>query len=225
MYPAYLASGLTPLMANATASLSVLPGSSASAYGYREHIRKIPKKYWWLLVPCLMGSFIGNFLLVRTQPEFFERLAPWFVLSAVALLAVQSRLHRWLSKQTKKRKIHWHTLPLLCIFALPIALYCGFFGVGYGIMMLALLGFTGLASIHQMNGLKNCCGIVMSTISVIYFSHAGLIHWQSGLIMAAGTSIGGYTGSRLSQKVSAHLVHDLTIAIGLVISIVLIVKQ
>jgi hypothetical protein len=220
-----LTSGLSPVVASATASLNVLPGSAASAYGYHDHIRKIPRSYFWLILPCFIGSIGGNYLLIHTKPHIFAKLAPWFVLSAVALLAVQSRLHRWLTQQTKKRKIHWHTLPLLCLFALPISLYCGFFGVGYGIMMLALLGFTALTSIHQMNGLRNCCGVVMSAGSVMYLGHAGLLHWQSGLVMACGTTLGGYTGSRLSQQVSAHVVHDITIVIGLIISIVLLVKQ
>lgn len=225
MYPALLASGLNPIVANATASLVVLPGSTTSAIGYRKELRKVPHYYYWLLVPCFFGAVIGSYILVHTDPVSFERLAPWLVLSAVLLLAIQSRLHRWVTKQTKKRKIHWHTLPLLCMAAFPLAIYAGFFGVGFGLMMLALLGFTTLKSVYQMNGLKNVCGIVLAGVSVTYFAHTGLIHWQSGLVMAAGTSIGGYTGSRLSQKVSAHVVHDLTIVIGLIISIVLIIRQ
>lgn len=224
MYPALLVSGLSPIVANATASLVILPGSASSAYGYRQELRKVPRYYLWLLVPCFLGAIIGSHVLVRTNPVAFERMAPWLVLSAVVLLALQSRIHHWLTQQTKKRKIHWHTLSILCLVTFPLAVYAGFFGVGFGLMMLALLGFTSLRSIYQMNGLKNLCGIVIAAVSTVYFARTGLIHWQSGLVMAAGTSVGGYTGSRLSQKVSAHLVHDLTVLIGLIISIVLIVK-
>lgn len=225
MYPALLASGLNPIIANATASLVVLPGSASSAFGYRQELRKIPRYYFWLLVPCFFGAMIGSYVLVHTDPGKFERLAPWLVLSAVVLLALQSRIHRWVTKQSKKRNIRWHTLPLLCLAAFPLAIYAGFFGVGFGLMMLALLGFTTLKSVYQMNGLKNVCGIVLASVSVAYFSRTGYIHWQSGLVMAAGTTIGGYSGSRLSKKVSAHLVHDLTIAVGLIISIILLIKQ
>lgn len=224
MYPALLASGLSPIVANATSSLVVLPGSATSAFGYREHLKKIPRYYYWMLIPCFVGGVIGSSILIHTNPVTFEGLAPWLVLSAVLLLALQSRIHRWLTKQSKKRKIHWHTLPILCLATFPLAIYAGFFGVGFGLMMLALLGFTAMKSIYQMNGFKNLCGIVIAAVSVTYFSRTGLIHWQSGLIMATGTSIGGYVGSRLSQKISAHLVHDMTIVIGLIISIILIVK-
>jgi uncharacterized membrane protein YfcA len=225
MYPALLASGLSPLVANATASLVVWPGSITSAIGYREELKKVPRAYFWLLLPCFAGAIIGSYILVHTRPVTFEKLAPWLVLSAVLLLALQSRIHHWLTQQTKKRKLHWHTLPLICLATFPLAIYGGFFGVGFGLMMLALLGFTNLANIYQMNGLKNVCGIIMAVVATIYFMHAGFINFSSGLIMAAGTAVGGYAGSRLSQRISAHFVHDMTITIGLIISLILIVKS
>ncbi len=225
MYPALVASGLPPIIANATASLVVFPGSLTATIGYRKELKKVPKGYLWLAVPCFIGSIVGSVILVRTDPSAFERLAPWLILSAVILLATQSRLHRWLSKQTKKRKIQWHTMPIIYIAAFPLAVYAGFFGPGFGLMMLALLGFTGLKNIHQMNGLKNLCSVVIALISTLYFTHKGLIDFSSGLTMAAGTAIGGITGAKFAHKISTHLVHDLTVVIGFIIVIVLLVKQ
>lgn len=224
MYPALLASGLPPIIANATASLVVWPGSVTSAYGYRKELRKVPKSFFWLAVPCILGALIGASILVRTSSDSFERLAPWLVLSAVMLLATQSRLHRWLDHEKKKRKIHWHTMPLVYAAVFPLAIYGGFFGVGFGLMMLVVLGFTKLNGTHQMNGVKNLCGVAMAVVSTVYFSRAGLIDYSSGLVMAAGTAMGGITGAKLAHKVSAHTVHDLTVIIGLVIAIALLAK-
>lgn len=224
MYPALLAAGLAPLIANTTSSLVVWPGSLTSAYGYRKQLSRVPKAYFWLLLPCLTGSIIGSVILINTLPSTFEKLAPWLVLSAVILLALQSRIHKWLSSQSKKRKMHWHTLPIICIAVFPLAIYGGYFGVGFGLMMLAFLGFTALKNIYQMNGLKNLCGATMAIVATVYFAQHGLIAWTAGLTMVVGTSIGGLVGSSLSQKVSAHLVHDLTVAIGLIISLILIVN-
>lgn len=224
LYPALLASGLAPLIANATSSLVVWPGNVASVYGYRKELNKVPRSYLWLCVPSFIGSLIGCYILVHTRATTFEKLAPWLVLSAVLLLALQTRIHRWLSRQTKKRKIHWHTMPLIFAIVFPLAIYGGFFGVGFGLMMLALLGFTSLKNIHQMNAVKNICGITMAVVATVYFARVGLIQWGSGLIMAAGGIVGGYLGTRMAQKVSDHLVHNVTVAIGLVISVVLLLK-
>lgn len=225
MYPALLASGLPPIIANATASLVVWPGSLTSAYGYRKDLRKVPRGYLWLVIPCFIGSIIGSVILANTNPVTFEKLAPWLVLSAVLLLATQSRIHRWVTKQSKRRKIHWHTLPLIYLAVFPLAIYGGFFGVGFGLMMLAVLGFSTLKNVYQMNGVKNLCGVGMAVVSTVYLANKGLVDYGSGITMAAGTAIGGITGAKLAHKVSAHAVHDLTVVIGLVITIVLLVKS
>lgn len=224
MYPVLLAVGLPPIIANATSSLVVWPGSLTSAYGYRKDLKKVPKAFLWLAVPCLLGSLLGSYILIHTNPATFESLAPWLILSAVMLLAMQSQIHRLVMRRTKSRKIQWHTLPLVCVAAFPLAIYGGYFGAGFGLMMLALLGFSGLKNIYQMNGVKNLAGAIMSIAATIYFWRAGLINWPAGLVMAAGTTAGGYIGSRLTHKISAHLVHDLTVAIGLIISLVLLLR-
>lgn len=225
LYPVLLVSGLSPIVSNATASLVIWPGSLTSAFGFRRDLKKVPVIFFWLLVPCLIGAIIGCYILVHTAANTFEKLAPWLVLSAVILLALQSRIHRWFDQQTKKRKIHWHTMPLIFLLIFPLAIYGGFFGVGVGLMVLALLGFTHLKNIYQINGIKNLTSVTMALVATLYFAKVGLINWHAGLIMAAGNACGGYVGARLAQKVSAHVVHDLTVVVGLIISVVLIIKS
>lgn len=225
LYPGLLAAGLSPLTANATASLVALSGATTSTLGGRKQLKQIPKIYLWIAVPCLIGSVFGATILVNTEPTTFEKLAPWLVLSAVVLLALQSRIHRWLEVQKKRRKLHWRTMPLIYIGGFALAVYGGFFGVGYGLMMLALLGFTTLKDIHQMNCVKNFTGVAVSLVATIFFAQAGILDLQAGLMMGAGCAFGGYIGVHLAQKVSAHLVHDLTIAIGAVVTVVLLVQS
>lgn len=224
MFPALLAIGLPPIIANATSSLVVWPGSLTSAYGYRHDLRAVPRKFIWLALPAIAGAFIGAVILTHTKPATFEHLAPWLVLSAVLLLVLQSRIHKFVMAQSKKRKIHWHTFPLICLVTLPLAIYGGYFGAGFGLVVLALLGFSELKNIYQMNGVKNLTAAVMAITATIYFGRSGLINWQYGLTMATGTALGGFTGARLTKHVSTHAVHNITIALGFAIAIVLIVR-
>lgn len=225
MYPALLASGLNPITASATAWFVVWPGSLASLYGFRKSFSKVPRLYLWLVLPCVAGAGLGAVIMSHTQPETFGKIAPLLVLSAVLLMAVQSRVHRWLTTEKKKFKIHWHTMPLVYICMFPLAIYGGFFGAGFGLMVLAVLGFTNLKGIHQMNAVKHFCGLGMAIIVNIYFARKGLVDYSSGVIMAAGTFTGGYAGARLTQRVSTHLVHDLTVIVGVIISVVLLIKS
>lgn len=223
MYPVLLASGLPPLIANATASLVVVPGSITAALGYKKELKRIPRSYLWLVVPTVIGSFVGSVILTRTASHTFEDLAPWLILSAVILLATQSRLHHWLHKETKKRKIKWRTMPFIYTVLFPLSIYAGFFGPGFGLMMLALLGFSSLKNIHQMNGVKSFCSIFMAVVSTSYFLHKGLVDLPSGMMMGLGTALGGTIGTRFAHRISSQLVHNLTVLIGFVIVIALFV--
>jgi len=226
MFPALLAAGLPAIIANATTSLVVWPGAISSAYGYRKQLSKIPAYYLFLLIPALLGSIIGSFTLVHTQNQLFERLAPWLVVFAVLILALQPTIHAFVRSRSG-RKINRHPLRVVLIIGclvFPLAIYGGYFGVGYGIMVLALLGFTNLKNSHQMNGVKNLSGAVIALFSTGYFAWHHLINWRAGIAMAIGTAIGGTLGARLALRAPAKIIHNVTVVIGFVVALILLAK-
>lgn len=225
MYPALLAYGLAPVIANATSSFVVWPGGLAAVYGYRRELKKIPKSFLWLALPAVTGAIIGSLTLVHSKASTFEKLAPWLILVAVIMLAFQARIHKWLTDSAERANIHWHALPVICGATFFLAIYGGYFGVGFGLMMLVLLGFTQLKNIHQMNVVKNLSGFVMAIVATIYFAHVGIIDWRAGLTMIIGTVLGGWFGARVAQKVSGALVHKFMVVIGLVIVVYLFARN
>jgi len=215
-FPAMLAYGVPALIANATAPLIVLPGQLASAYGYREYLRKVPKKYLWLLVPCVFGAPVGAYILRHTPSTRFEEFVPWLILFAVGLFAFQPFLHHYLHKHMRTRSRRVKPLVVIGFALLPVAVYGGYFGAGLGFIMLAFLGFTKIHDAHQMNAMKNVAAALMCTASLIVLIPGSFINWHVGLIMAAGTTIGGYGGSRLAQRVPSHAIRVVVIIIGLI---------
>jgi len=214
-FPVMLAAGLPPLVANATSNIVVLPGSLTSAYGYRKYIRKVPRQYIFLLVPCLIGAIIGVLILRNTSTSRFDDLVPCLIFFAVLLFAFQPFLHHHLHRHMKSKKKAFQPLALIAIALFPVAIYGGYFGAGFGFIMLAFLGFTKLHDIHKMNGLKNLASATISCASLVFLLNSHLIDWHTGLIMAVGASIGGYYGSQLAQKIPTHAIRIIVILIGL----------
>jgi uncharacterized membrane protein YfcA len=213
VFPTLLAVGLPPITANATSNIISWPGALSSAYGYRKHLRRLPKKYILLLIPCVLGAAFGAYLLTHTDPSEFRHSIPWLVLAAVTLFTIQPYLHK---KLDRNLAVH-RTAPLVFIgFALiPMAVYGGYFGAGFGFIMLAFLSFTRLKNLHQINGLKNLASASIALVCTIYFAHAHLIDWEYAPAMIAGGMLGGYFGSRWSLKVDPRLVHAFIIVLGL----------
>lgn len=214
-FPVLLAVGLPALVANATSFVASLPGQISSAYGYRLYLAKVPKIYLLLLIPCALGAAIGAHLLRSTSFGEFERLVPFLVLLSVLIFALQPFLHFHLMQHLRSRHKSAIKLILLGLALFVMNIYGGYFGVGLGFAILALIGFTSIHEIHTMNGMKNVAATVTVSVAIASVYSAHIIHWRFGLAVAAGNLLGGYGGARIAQKVPSHTIRVIVIAIGL----------
>lgn len=223
-FPALIAVGMPPLAATATSSIIVMPGLASALVSYRKHLRRIPQLYWLLLLPCLAGAFIGASLLRNTSFEAFESYIPALLGVAVLLFIFQPfmhfHFHRHLHGKTKR------ILPIVLIGValFPLAVYGGYFGVGFGFVLLAFLGFSNLRSIHKINALKSIAALVITLTTFLVLVESGLIDWQKGLIMAVGCAVGGYYGAHYAQRFSSHAIRVVVIAVGVSAVIGLCIK-
>jgi uncharacterized membrane protein YfcA len=215
-FPLMLATGMPPIVANATGNLVILPGQLSSAYGYHKYLHKLPRRYLLLLIPCMIGSAIGATILRHTSSARFSQLIPVLILFAVILFAVQPIIHFHLHRHISRKSQNNQTLIFISLCLLPVAAYAGYFGPGFGFIMLAFLGFTSLRDVHKMNALKNLAGASIAVAAIISLLSAHLFNWPLGISMAFGSAIGGYGGSRISMRFSTHAVRIVVIIIGFI---------
>jgi uncharacterized membrane protein YfcA len=227
LFPYLLSLGLPPITANATMSLIVQPGTIGSAYGYRKHLQKLEKKYYLLLIPCFIGGLAGAILLVQTSSTGFEHIVPYFMALAVLLLLFQSYIHQWLYTSrgvALKKRHHAIVLVLATIIFFILSSYGGYFGAGFGIVMLAFLGLTRLRDIQQMNGLKNLATLSIGFAECPYFIAHHLIDWKILPLFAIGNLAGGYFGALYGAKLPTKILRAGIIIIGTILTIVLFYK-
>ncbi len=216
-FPALVGLGVPPIVANATSTVALWPGSLASFWGYRRAIQAI--RPWWLhwAIPSLLGGITGAVLLLVTPEKDFSTLVPFLIWGATVLFIVQQPLLRWIVGHRPAPDDVERSAPprRYLVYQFFVAVYGGYFGAGAGILMLAAFEMMGLRNIHTMNGLKNWCGLNINAIAVAVFVVSGIILWPVGLTMAAGAILGGAAGSRLAQRVGQHWVRRAVVAIGL----------
>lgn len=95
---------------------------------------------------------------------------------------------------------------LLCI-GLGAGILSGFVGVGGGVIIVpALVFFLGLTQ-HQAQG-TSLFVLVMPVVILAMANYwkTDNVNWKYGLVIAAAFVIGGFLGSKLSLKLSPHLV-------------------
>ena len=218
--PTLLYAGVTPVVANATSTMAMLPGAVSSAVAYR---RELQSRAGWLVplgVVSLLGGFIGAVLLVRTSDTSFLRLLPWLMLLAAVTFTFGDRIRRLLSLD----RLHGNVL-LVCrpaVRHLPST--AGYFGGGMGIMMLASFAFGGMLDIHEMNGLKTFLGVAVNLLALAEFMVKGIVAWGPGLTMVAGAIIGGYFGAVLARRTDPTRVRGAVVAIGWVMTVYFFIR-
>jgi len=213
------------VIANATNTVAIWPGSFAGVIGFRHDIAKLQRWLFWLMIPSLLGGATGAVVLLHTTERTFERIVPLLILGATVLLAAQEFLTR---KFTVFAQSHQHPtagwVTFVFVFQFLVGVYGGYFGAGQGILMLAALGLIGLADLHQMNGLKNLLAICINGVAAIYFAIQGAVVWRDVVIMAIASIIGGFAGARLAHYFGRKFVRGVVVTIGVVMTVALFVR-
>ncbi len=244
VFPALVGLGVPPIVANATGTVALWPGSMGSLWGYRNAMRGAGTWARHLAFPSVIGGLIGAWLLLSTPTARFSALVPWLVFAATVLFVVQRPVSDWLLRRSRAARasdggttavadasasgddiVTANSIPrptppwYFLLLQLAIAIYGGYFGAGAGILMLVGLGLMGLTNIHQMNGLKNVCGSCFNAVAAITFATQHIVDWPIAGAMAVGSVLGGYFTSGLAQRTPQRLMRGVIGTIGLAASI------
>lgn len=214
--PALVFIGLPPVSANATTTLTALPGYAASAWAFRADIRSEGALGLAAMSAiAALGSGAGAFLLIVTPEDTFRGVVPWLLLAATLLFAAGPSLVAALRR--RGHAAPGRALSTGILFA--VAVYGGYFNGGLGIMLLAAFGLLGYDDLHGMNGLKNALAVLLSLIAVATFVMAGLIAWTPAVAMAGAATLGGYLGGRFSRRIrDVRLLRGFITLVGLAMS-------
>ncbi len=219
-FPALLAVGVSPVAANATSTVALVPGSLSAFWGYRGEMQDARDDLRRWAIPSLLGGALGAWLAVHISDKVFGHLVPYLILSATGLFLLQGPLRTWLGKRSAAEGQPRKGPNLgAALFQFVVATYGGFFGAGIGILMLAAMGILGLTNIHRMNGLKNFAAICINGVATLTFIISGKVHWSLALLMMAAAIIGGYAGAGIARRVGQQNVRRTVVAIGLAMGI------
>ena len=227
-FPALLAAGVPPVVANASNTVALWPASFSSAWAYRREARRHPRMAVLLAIVSMLGGLAGGLLLMATSNESFSRLIPWLMMLATTLFALSSRISKLIAWTKLRLGIGRHREQPGSIggalFQFVVATYGGFFGAGLGILTLAALAIQGFEDVQELNALKNLSSALNYTVASITFIVAGAVSWPHTLVMLATAMIGGYAGASLARRLPSLWLKRLIIAVGGTLTLVYFIK-
>jgi uncharacterized membrane protein YfcA len=222
--PALLSTGVPPVVANATTTLAMWPGSVSSALAYRREIASVRSWLLPLAVVSVAGGVVGGWLLVQTSDALFLRLLPWLMLSAAVVFAFGRRFEaiavpapagaRAAAQAGAPEHLAVRAPIWILALQLLVAIYGGYFGGGMGIIMLAAFSVVRLGNMHAMNGVKAVLAVMINGVALAEFAATGTVAWREGLIMAAGGGAGGFGGAALARAVASRHVRTFVVVVA-----------
>ena len=226
-FPALIATGLSPVAANVTNSVSVFPGYTASVYGSRSDLADLARDSSRRLLvgvapTSVVAAALGCLLLLATPARAFDLVVPFLVLAAATTLAFQDRLRRLVGHprdlSPRRRALSLHAMVFVG------SLYGGYFGAALGVMLVAALGLVLDQSMARVSALKNVVSAIGGLVTVVAFATFGPVDWADVLVVAPTAMIGGYVGARLARRLPSAVLKWLIVAFGTGVGLVLLYR-
>lgn len=206
-FPVLLATGLSPVSAAMTNAVGITPANFFALISIRHRIKEIARQYAQLIWISITASILGAVALINMPPAVFEKIVPFLLLFATLSLLIKVKPRVDPQLQLKEN-----------IGIAASGFYCGYFGPGQGVMVIAVLARDARRETADLNSAKNLIVGCTSIVSNVIYIFSGLVHWPFVLALLAGSTVGGTLGGHWATRMSAHFYKGLVLLTGFVAS-------
>jgi uncharacterized protein len=219
VFPALLAFGIPPVIANHTNTVAQSPSYVAIAVGYRRELTDQRARLRHLFPLALLGAGVGLAALELAPAGAFRLLSPALVTLGAVLVALQPKITRRFTSLADADHAR-HGMPLAVLIT---SAYAAYFGVAAGVLMLGVLTIAFADSIQRINGVNRALIALVNVIAMIVFAIVGPVSWPPVLALIPATSLGGWAGVSVVRGLRPGSVRALHVIIGVAASVYMIV--
>nr|WP_202892123.1 sulfite exporter TauE/SafE family protein [Kribbella shirazensis] len=216
-FPALIALGIPPVVANASNTIGLLPGALSGSIGYRRELREVSRPTTVAVVlTCAIGAIGGAVLLLALPAGVFAAAAPWLILFTCLLVGVQPWISRWLrSRHKAPQEVRTSMTPATTFFAALTGVYGGYFGAGAGVMMMAVLALGLDLELRILNALKTLSLLAANLVASVIFVFIADLNPTAIVLLAVGSVAGGYVGAHIGRRLPSTLLRVLIVLAGI----------
>ncbi|MEV4731576.1 sulfite exporter TauE/SafE family protein [Saccharopolyspora sp. NPDC049426] len=219
VFPALLATGMPPLVANVTNSVAQGPGFVGAAVSQRDDLTGRPRRLWTTSIAACVGSALGCALLMVLPGEVFDAVVPALVGLSAVLMAFQNTIRKWLGSPAEGAP---DRTVLLTVGIFLASIYGGYFGGARSVILIAILVLAATDSMRRLNALKSWLGMIGSAATLVVYALIAPVDWVAVAMLVPTTVIGGYAGGKLAQRLPSTLLRYLVVVIAAGVAIYMV---
>jgi uncharacterized protein len=214
-FPTMVALGLSPLSANVTNAVGVVPGSVGGALGYTDLLREQGERFSRFLAPTLLGGLIGTAALLLTSSAVFDAIVPALIAASCVLLFLQPRLTARIGQAADERS-PWLTAGLVFCGA-----YGAYFGAAVSILLLAILALFVVDTLQHLNAMKILLVGCSNLLAAVGYAFLAPVDWRYAVTIMVSSFAGGRIGAHYARRIPSDPLRISIALIGLAVAGVL----
>ena len=206
--PTYLLAGLPMHMALGTNKISATLGGGAAL------TRFVKNGYvtWRLALPAAALALVGSACGTRLQlliDEMYLQVLLLVVLPVVAVVVLRQRAFPEEPGNIAPRR----QLAVVCLAALAVGAYDGFYGPGTGTFLLLIFTRWGKMDVRTASGNVKVVNTASGIGSMVTAMLHGQVFWQLGLLATAASLTGSFLGAGLAIKNGSKIVRPVVLVV------------
>lgn len=205
--PLLMALGLPPNVANGTNRIAIFLQNVVGVTSFhRQKVMDFPRGFR-VGIPALLGAVAGAFIAVNMNDRAMK-----LAIGAIMILmffVILLKPNRWLQSHEEHPPLPYWVQAV--IFFL-VGIYGGFIQAGVGFFLLTALVLGSGFELVRANALKIFIILLYTPLAlVIFFLHRDVHLWM-GLLLAVGTMMGAWIGTRIAVRWGAVLIRYVLLA-------------
>ena len=216
-FPTLLAFGYSPVLANVSNTVGLVPGSFSGAYGYRAELVGQRRRVLILGLCSLLGGTLGAVLLLNLPSSAFATIVPVLIGLALVLVVIQPKVGAWAARRREEKGTAQREAggPLLWLGVFATGIYGGYFGAAQGVLLIGMLGIAFTDSLQRVNAVKNILAGLVNGIAAVLFIAFSQVSWTAAGLIALGSVLGGQIGARVGRRLAPAALRAVIVCVGI----------
>lgn len=222
-FPTLVAFGVAPVSATMSNAIGLVAGGVSSTWGYRRELTGQWKRLRWQIPASCVGALLGCWLLLHLPETVFAAVVPVLLILALLLVVFQPKINAWVKRRTSgeagaEAPLGPGRMALLIVGTFAIGIYGGYFTAAQGILLMGLTGAILHEDMQRLNAAKNVLSLVVNIVAAVTYTLVApeRIHWDVVVVIAVGSTIGGWLGARYGRKLRPGALRAVIVVVGVI---------
>jgi uncharacterized membrane protein YfcA len=222
-FPTLVALGFPPVTATMSNAIGLVAGGVSGTWGYRKELTGQWHRLRWQIPASVTGALIGSFLLLHLPEKVFIQIVPVLLILALLLVIAGPRIQAYARRRAEAAGRSAEHVPPLRMAALvfgtfAVGVYGGYFTAAQGILLMGVMGALLPEDMQRMNAAKNLLSLLVNIVAALAYTLVAFdrISWLAAGLIAVGSLIGGWLGSRYGRRLSPNALRAVIVVVGLI---------